>query len=95
MAGLKNPTPDISRAIAEVEATGKGTYPYSFHTFLEMIRAFQFISSPNTHITFNVFHLFIDADEHPADNLTTVAALDINNLLTKTADISKGVLFNV
>ena len=55
LAGLENPTPDVSRAIAEVEAAGKGRYPHRFHTFLELIRAFYFISSPNTHITFMSF----------------------------------------
>ena len=40
IAGLENPTPDVSRAIAEAEATSKGKYPHSFHTFLEMIKAF-------------------------------------------------------
>ena len=71
IAGLKNPTPNVSRATEEAEATD------------------------NTHITFNVFHLFTDADEQPADKLTEVAALDINSLLAKTFDISKGVLFNI
>ena len=95
LAGLKNQTPDVSRAIAEAEAASKGKYPHSPHTFLELIRAFYLLSSPNIHITFNVFHLFTDADEHPADNLTKVAALDIDILLTKTSDISKSVLYNV
>ena len=83
----------MSRAIAEAEAKGKGRYSHSSHTFLETIRTFYFISSPNTHITFNVFHLF--TDEQLAVNLTKVAALDIDNLLTKTSEISKGVLYNV
>ena len=95
LPGLKNPTPGVSKAIAEAEAAGKGKYPHSSHTLLESIKAFYFISSPNTYITFNVFHLFTDVDEQPADNLTKVAALDINNLLTKTSGISKGVLYNI
>ena len=33
-AGLKNPTPDVSRAIAEAEAASKGKHSHSFHTFL-------------------------------------------------------------
>ena len=47
----------------QVEATGKGKCPHSSHIFLESIRVLYFISSPNIHITFNVFHLFTDADE--------------------------------
>ena len=95
IAGLKNPTPDISRAIAEVEATGKGKYPHSFHTFLEMIRAFYFISSPIIPFTLNVPHIYTDVDKQPTDNLTKVAALDIDSLLTKMPDISNSVLFNI
>ena len=95
IAGLQNPTPAVSGAIAEAEAASKGKYPHSFHTFLEMIRAFYFISSPNTHITFNVLHLFTDADKQPTNSLINIAALDINNLLVKMPYISKGVLFNV
>ena len=94
-AGLENLTPDVSRAIAEAEAVGKGRYPHSFCTFLIMIKAFHFTSSPITPITLNVSHLLADADKMPADNLTKVAALDIDNLLVKTQGISKGVLFNV
>ena len=94
-AGLKNPTPDVSRAIGEAETTGRGRHSHSFHTFLEVIKAFHFISSPITHITFIVSHLFIDADKQPADSPTKVAALDIDNLLIKTPGISKGILFNV
>ena len=44
---------------------------------------------------FNVFHLFINADRQPADNLSKVAAIDIESLLTKTSDISKGVIYNI
>ena len=76
----------------EVEATGKGRYSHSLYTILTVIRTFHFISSP---ITLNVSHLFTDADKQPADSLTKVAALDIDNLLVKMPDISKGVLFNV
>ena len=95
IAGLKNPTPDVSRSIAEVEAAGKGKHSHSFHTFLKVIRAFHFISSPITHTTFNVSHLLIEADKQPTDSLTKVAALDIDNLLIKMPGISKGTLFNV
>ena len=94
-AGLKNPTPDVSRAIPEAEASGKSKHSHSFHTFLKVIRAFHFIPSPITHATFNVSHLLIKPDKQPADSLTKVAALDIDNLLIKMPGISKGILFNV
>ena len=60
-----------------------------------MIRAFHFISSPITHITFNVSHLLTDADKQSADSLIKIAVLDIDNLLVKTPGISKGILFNI
>ena len=78
-----------------MEAAVKGNYPQNSHTLLNLSTAFYFRSFSNTQITFNVFHLFIDPDEQQADNLTKVAAIDINNLLTKTSDISKGILYNI
>ena len=60
-----------------------------------MIRAFHFISSPITPSALNVSHLYIDANKQPADSLAKIAALDIDTLLTKMPDISKGVFFNV
>ena len=94
-AGLENPTPDVSRAIAEAEATSKGGYFHIFYTSLTMFKTFHFSSSTITPITLNVSHLLIDADKKPADNLTKLAALDIDNLLVKMQSISKGVLLNV
>ena len=60
-----------------------------------MIRTFHLTSSPITPIALNVSHLHINADKQPADSLTKVVALDINNLLVKMPGISKGVLFNI
>ena len=79
----------------EVEAASKGRYSHSCNIILILIRIFHFISSPITHITFNVSHLPTDADKQPADSLTKVATLDIDNLLVKMPSISKSVLFNV
>ena len=36
-----------------------------------------------------------DANKKPADTLTKLAALDMDNLFAKTKGISKGVLYNV
>ena len=36
-----------------------------------------------------------DADKKPADDLTKLAALDMDTLFSKTKGISKGILFNV
>ena len=94
-AGLENPTPDVSRAIVEAEANGKGRHSHIFYTFLKMIRVFYLISSPIIPITFNVSYLLLDADEEPADSLTKLAALYIDSLLVKVPGISTGVLFNV
>ena len=39
--------------------------------------------------------LFLDADKEPADNLTKLAAIDVDDLLSKTRGISKGVIYSV
>ena len=39
--------------------------------------------------------LFSDADKEPADNLTKLAATDVDDLLSKTRGINKGVIYNV
>ena len=59
-------------------------------------QAVHYISSfSNTQISFNVFHLFTDADKQPADNLSKVATIGIESFLTKTYDISKDVIYNI
>ena len=40
-------------------------------------------------------HLFTDADEQPADNLSKVVAMDIESPLSKTSKISKGAIYNI
>ena len=41
-AGLLDPTPDVSIAITEAEATGRGKYPENVHTLLKLNRALYF-----------------------------------------------------
>ena len=94
-AGLENQPPDVSRAIAEAEVTGKGRYDHSFYAFLTMTKTFHFTSPLLTPFIPNASHLLVDADKKPADSLTKLAALDVDNLLVKTQGISKGVLFHV
>ena len=47
----------------------------------------------------NTLYIFLmllsDADKEPADSQTKLAAPDIDDLLSKTRDISKGVIYNV
>ena len=63
---------------------------------LSSIQAELYISAHSSiQIAFNVFHLFIDIDRQLADNLSKVATIDINSLLTKMSDISKGVIYNI
>ena len=94
-AGLENPTPDVSRAIAEAEGISKGRYFHIFYTLLTIFKTFHFLSSSITPMTLTVSHLLIDADRKPADNLTKLATLDIDNLLAKMQGIRRGVLLNV
>ena len=59
-------------------------------------QAEHYISSfSNTPISFYVFHLFTDADKQPANNLSKVATIGIESLLTKTSNISKGMIYNI
>ena len=93
-AGLENPIPDVSKAIAEAEATGKGR---CYH-FLHFINNYQtFISHPSltTSTVLNTSYVFSDANEKPADNLTKLAAIHVDDLLSKTKGVIKGVLFKV
>ena len=46
-------------------------------------------------ISFDILHLFTDVDKQPVDNLSKVAAFDIDSLLSKTSKISKGVIYNI
>ena len=56
---------------------------------------FHFTSLSTTPTTPSASHLLVDANKKQVDNLTKLAALDIDNLLVKTQGISKGVLFHV
>ena len=65
---------------------------------LHFINNYQnFTSHPSltTSIICNILYVFPDADKKPADNLTNLAAIDVDDLLSKTRGISKGVIFNV
>ena len=39
--------------------------------------------------------LFSDSDKETADNLTKLAVTNVDDLLSRTGDISKGVIYNV
>ena len=43
----------------------------------------------------NVPHLFTDADNQLADDLSKVAAINIESLLSRTSEISKGIIYNI
>ena len=93
-AGLLDPTPDISKAITEAEATDTGRYSQNIHTLFKSSRALYF-RFPNTQISFNVLHLFTDMDKQPVDNLSKVAPIDIDSFLSQTSKIRKGVIYNI
>ena len=50
---------------------------------------------PMIYLALQILLLFTDADKKPAEDLTRLAALDVEGVLAKTQDISKDVLFNV
>ena len=45
------------------------------------------------YIALYIFILFPGTDKKPADDLAKLAALDMEDILAKTGDISKGILF--
>ena len=47
------------------------------------------------YITLYIFLLFPDANNKPPDDLTKSATIDVEDILAKTGDISKGILFQV
>ena len=94
-AGLKNPTPDVSRAIAEAETSGNSKHSQFPHfSISDQSYSFHIFSHYSYHLQF-LLPTFTDADTQAADSLTKVADLDIDNLLIKMRGISRGILFNV
>ena len=84
-AGLENPTPDVSKGTAEAEATGKGRCSQKFFFVcisLTGVKTFHLSSSLITFIILNISYMLSDADKKPADNLTKLAALDMDNLFS-------------
>ena len=95
--GLENPTPDVSKAIAEVEVAGKGRCFQKIFVLLHQhwLECFTSQFSLITSIFLCVSHMLSYTNQKPTDNLTKLAALDMDILFSKTKCISKGVLFNV
>ena len=81
--------------LVEAEAAGKGRCSKCFYISLTMVKTFTSHPSLNTSIILNTSYMFSDADKKPADNLTKLTAMDMDDLPSKTRGISKGVLFNV
>ena len=72
-AGLENLTPDVSKAIAEAEATGKSRCSkkkFFFYISLAMVKIFTSHPSLTTSFILNTSYVSSDADKKPADNLT-------------------------
>ena len=64
-------------------------------TFLQQYQNVTSHPSLTTSIIPNTLYVFSDADKEPADNLTKLPAMDVDDLLSKTRGISKGAIFNV
>ena len=63
--------------------------PFSNQVKLHML-SFQFLFIESMSL-----HLFRDADDQPADDLSKVAAINIDQYLSKTSEISKGIVYNI
>ena len=91
-AGLENSTPDVSKPIMETKAAGKGICSRFYIS--QQLPKFHFSSLFNYfYHVLNTSYVFSDANKEPADNLTKLAAVDVDDLLSKTRGISRGVIF--
>ena len=88
-AGLDSLTPDVSKGIVEAETTGKGrcSKKIFFYISLTMVKTFNSHLSLTTSIILNTSYVFSDADKKPADNLTKLGVMDMDDLFSKTRDI--------
>ena len=77
-AGLENPTPDVSKAIVEAEASGKGRCS-KFLLFTNIGQNFLFSSFSNYFYHYQQY-MFSDANMKPADNLIKLAAMGAGDL---------------
>ena len=92
---MKNPTPDVSKAIVEARAEGKGVYPIYFYITINNCTSHSLYSHHSPCIKNIFLLLFTDADKKPVEDLTSLAAQNIENVLSKTQPISRGILLNV
>ena len=68
----------------------------NFHTLFKSNEIFLCqVSNSYIQYRINVLHLFPDADDQLADDLSKVAAINIESLLSKMSEIKKGTVYNI
>ena len=66
---------------------------FYFSTTIQNLLLIHYILT--IYLALQILLLFTDADKKPAEDLTSHTTLDVQDIVTKTHAISKGVLFNV
>ena len=90
-SGLLNPTQEVHKAILVATTTDKGiSSPLSFTHFSIQVSPNN-ISPPST----NIFSLCPDVDKQPADSLPRVAAFNVEKLLLKSSETSRGAIYDI
>ena len=72
-------------------------YTSTKHSYSLQIKQYfpSYIGFPIFKPFFNILYQSTDVDKQPSDNLSEVAARDIDSLLSKTSEISKSVIYNI
>ena len=85
--GLLDPTPGISKAIAEAESASKGIFLSSLHTLFRSSEI-AYVKFPVPIYRINVLLLFTDAGDQLVDDMSKVAAINIDQYLSKMSEIN-------
>ena len=88
-SGFLHPTQEVRKAILAATTTDKGTSSL----FSSNSAHFQFNNSSFSKT--NIFPLCPDADKQPADSLSRVAAFNVEEVLLKSSETSRGAIFNI
>ena len=92
--GYKIPPQESVKPLQRLKALVK-VYSYQVFTHFSKSREIAYVKFPVPIYRINVLHLFTDADDQPADDLSNVAAINIDQYLSKTSEISKGIVYNI
>ena len=93
-AGLLDPTPKITELSQRQKLLAKVYFYKTFLLFSKNQAELPILDSQYLHL-FQCPLSIHRCNEQPADDLSKVAAMDIDSLFSKTSKISKGVIYNI